>query len=434
MSQNTMSRSWVVLGAILIQLCLGAIYAWSVFTPSLTEAGWTKTQTQIPFAVGLASFAVVMVLAGKKLASIGPRKLAMACGVVLGTGYVLAGLLGPTNLWVMTLCVGLVGGSGIGLGYVVPIAVGMRWYPDKKGLITGLAVAGFGFGALGWIKMAGGFGFGESFAFAGLLKTVGLGTTLVIYGGVFAGMLILGSLWMVFPPEGWAPKGFAEKAAQAKPGAPAQTESASPKERVGTQILATRNFYMIFLTFIISAGTGLMVIGIMKLYALEALPETGHSETQAKQMADTAMAVFFSLANGIGRIAWGTISDWIGRKISIIIMVTFQGTMVILFSAMAGYGWSLYLSAALIGFNFGGNFALFPTITADAFGAKNVGQNYPLVFLAYGVGGIAGPMLGGMLGDMGVFNQAFTICGLALICSFMLTAMVDTNSRKNAKA
>ena len=139
---KTMNRWLVVVGAILIQLCLGAIYAWSVFTKPLVEAGWTKANTQAVFAAGLASFAIVMVIAGRLMPKFGPRKLAMAGGVVLGLGYILGGLLGGTSVVKIFVCVGIIGGSGIGLAYVVPIAVGMRWFPDKKGLITGLAVAG----------------------------------------------------------------------------------------------------------------------------------------------------------------------------------------------------------------------------------------------------------------------------------------------------
>ena len=138
------NRWGVVLGAVLIQLSLGAIYAWSVFTPALIVAGWTKVETQIVFAIGLVTFALVMLFAGRGMARLGPRKLAAAGGLTLGAGYVLAGLLGGTNFWAVCLGVGLIGGAGIGLGYVVPIAVGMRWFPDKKGMITGLAVAGFG--------------------------------------------------------------------------------------------------------------------------------------------------------------------------------------------------------------------------------------------------------------------------------------------------
>ena len=421
MSRKIMRRWWVVLGAVLIQLCLGAIYAWSVFTPALTRAGWSKLETQIPFSVGLATFAVVMVWAGKKLAALGPRRLTVASAVVLGAGYALTGIFGADDFRVVTAGIGVIGGAGIGLGYVAPIAVGMRWFPDKKGFITGIAVAGFGFGALGWVKLAGGFNLGSGLAFQGFIKSTGLPLTFVIYGAAFAALLLLGAIWMRMPPEGWKPEGWT-------PPDPVKTSSTHPlrsRERQGLEILKTLNFYMIFLTFAISAGTGLMAVGLMKLYPMEALQQTGHTEAAASAIAGTAMAVFFSLANGLGRIAWGAASDWIGRKRSILIMVTLQGAIVILFSAMAGYTWSLYLSAALIGFNFGGNFALFPTITADAFGAKYVGRNYPLVFLAYGVGGIAGPVLGGRLGDLGNFPMAFTGCGLALIGSAIFMSMVE---------
>ncbi len=149
MPESSHRRGFVVLGAILIQLALGAIYAWSVFTPGLIDAGWTKTQTQIVFAAGLATFAVVMVFAGRNLARLGPRTLAIAGGLTLGIGYAIASIGGGTEFWIVLLGIGFVGGAGIGLAYVVPIAVGMRWFPDHKGMITGLAVAGFGFGALG---------------------------------------------------------------------------------------------------------------------------------------------------------------------------------------------------------------------------------------------------------------------------------------------
>ena len=157
---------------------------------------------------------------------------------------------------------------------------------------------------------------------------------------------------------------------------------------------------------------------------MEALEANGFTEIQASAIAGTAMAVFFSLANGLGRILWGMFSDKLGRKTSIIIMTATQGIVVILFTYMAGNEYLLYLGATLIGFNFGGNFALFPTITADTFGAKNVGQNYPWVFLAYGVGGIIGPILGGMLGDLKNFPLAFTIAGIAVLVGTVLTIII----------
>ncbi len=409
MSNEKVMNRWIVVPtAIMIQLALGAIYAWSVFTPELTEAGWSKTQTQWVFAIGLMSFAVVMIFAGKRLASWGPRKLAIAGGVVLGLGYFLGGSFGGTSFWSLFFFIGIIGGSGIGLAYVVPIAVGMRWFPDKKGMITGLAVAGFGFGAMGWVKLAGSWGH--------LIENIGLSMTFSIYGIAFAVMVIIGGLAMIFPPEGWKPEGYQEEGG---------TDSGKKAEEFESgEMLKKIQFYLIFFTFLFGASAGLMSIGLMKLYPMEALQAAGISETEASAIAGTAMAVFFSLANGLGRIGWGTISDYLGRKRSIVIMYVVQGVTVILFTYMAGIPGLLFLGATLIGFNFGGNFALFPAITADTFGTKNVGSNYPFVFLSYGFGGVIGPILGGVLGDFGNFPLAFTICGVACLLGAVCTGLV----------
>jgi len=506
--EKTMNRWFVVVGAILIQLCLGAIYAWSVFTPALsakdpadvaatysasklgveqsdlermredlagpkdelreTEAhlqeldnsedtatgkikrvaleaeqttlltamdaiavryqvkdtvdqlkyALSKVETQAIFAAGLALFAVVMVLAGRMMPKLGPQRLAIAGGLVLGLGYVLAGLIGVGQFWPTFVFVGVIGGSGIGLGYVVPIAVGMKWFPDKKGLITGLAVAGFGFGALLWVKLGGAWG--------NLIAQLGLGTTFVIYGIAFFLLCAIGAIWMKNPPEGWKPSGW--NPPQAKEG---DAPAAGTVDFTSGEMLRKPQFYMIFLCFVIGAGAGLMSIGLMKLFPKQALEAGGMAAVRASAVAGTAMAVFFSLANGIGRIAWGTISDKLGRKVSIIVMLATQGIIVIAFQWMAGTEGLLYLGAALIGFNFGGNFALFPTITADTFGTKYIGQNYPWVFLSYGVGGIVGPIMGGRLGDLGNFPLAFTICGVLCIVAAVIAAMV-THPKKPA--
>ncbi|MBN1992701.1 MAG: OFA family MFS transporter [Anaerolineae bacterium] len=409
--EKVMNRTLVVVGALLIQLALGAIYAWSVFTPALVEAGWSKAQTQMVFSAGLAFFAVVMVLAGRMMPKVGPQKLSIAGGITLGLGYLLGGLIAPFNFWALLIFIGVIGGSGIGLAYVVPIAVGMRWFPDKKGLITGLAVAGFGFGALLWVQLAGSWG--------KLIANMGLGTTFAIYGVVFGIMVVVGGLWMVFPPEGWKPAGWEPPKAVA-----GQAPAAGTVDFESGEMLRTPQFYMIFITFLFSASAGLMSIGLMKLFPMQAMQANGIAEESASAIAGFAMGIFFSLFNGAGRIGWGIVSDKIGRKMSIIIMTAIQGVMMLLFPLMAGTPALLYLAAALVGFNFGGNFALFPTITADTFGSKFVGQNYAWVFLSYGVGGIFGPILGGKLGDMGNFALAFTIVGvLCLIAAGIMSAL-----------
>jgi len=396
----------VILGAILIQLSLGAIYAWSVFTPSLIDAGWSKTQTQVVFSAGLATFALVMVFAGRNLARVGPRALAVAGGLTLGIGYGIASIGGGSNFWIVLFGIGFIGGAGIGLAYVVPIAVGMRWFPDHKGMITGLAVAGFGFGALGWIKMAGSWG--------GLIENIGLGSTFRIYGVAFATLILLGSIWMRMPPEGWLPAGFT----------PPDAAGMGGEDFTSREMLRTPQFHLISLTFAVSAGAGLMAIGLMKLYPVEALTDAGVDAVEASAIAGTAMAVFFSLANGIGRIVWGTLSDLLGRKRSVVTMVATQGLFLAAFIPMASNEYTLYLAAALIGFNFGGNFALFPAITADEFGNASVGLNYPWVFIAYGAGGIVFPILGGRLGDLGNFPLAFAICAGACVFGAIAAAIV----------
>lgn len=492
MNERLMNRNLVVVGAVLIQLCLGAIYAWSVFTPALKAKtpgevaavyragqlglsdeqfktlsdelseprsrlkevtarlkgtadpqltselsaeqkrlaanideivrrhvaadrlaslsyGMDNTRTQAIFSAGLAAFAIVMVLAGRLMPTLGPRKLAIAGGVVLGAGYLLAGTVAGKSFPMLLLFIGLIGGAGIGLAYVVPIAVGMKWFPDKKGLITGLAVAGFGFGALIWVKLAGAWGH--------LIAEFGLETTWVVYGAVFLIACVVGSIWMVNPPEGYAPPGWTPP--ESKGG-----QAVGTVEVPSGLMLRTPQFYMIFLCFVFGAGAGLMSIGLMKAFPMRAMMANGLDWAAASAAAGTAMAVCFSLANGIGRIAWGTISDFIGRKASIILMMATQGVMVIAFTKMAGTPALLYIGATLIGFNFGGNFALFPTITADTFGTKYLAQNYGWVFLAYGVGGIFGPMMGGRLGDLGNFPLAFTICGVLCLVAAVMIAFV----------
>jgi MFS family permease len=159
---KVLNRWIVVAGGIVIQLCLGAIYAWSAFTGQLAAApyGFSAVQSQWVFSVGLLSFAVVMALvAGRWQAKSGPRIVALTGGLVMGLGYLVGGLAG-TSFWGIFLGLGVLAGAGIGLAYVCPIAALVKWFPDKKGAITGLAVAGFGFGALIWIKLPQGFAFG----------------------------------------------------------------------------------------------------------------------------------------------------------------------------------------------------------------------------------------------------------------------------------
>jgi OFA family oxalate/formate antiporter-like MFS transporter len=333
----------------------------------------------------------------------------------LGLGYIIAGLLGAENYTTTLIFVGVLGGAGIGFGYVVPIAVSMRWYPDKKGMITGLAVAGFGFGATLWMTLAGKLG---TLGGGELIKNIGMSNTFIVLGIIFFTIIMAGSIWMKFPPAGWTPKNWNPEAAKKAASKTGTVEYSS------SQMLKTVQFYLIVLTYAFGAGAGLMSIGLMKLWPMEALQANGISKEVAAASATLAMAIFFALFNGLGRIIWGMISDRIGRKASIAIMMGTQGIFVILFQWMAGMQATLFIFAVLIGFNYGGLFSLFPTITADTFGNKFFGQNYGWVFLAYAIGGIIFPILGGKLGDLHNFPLSFTICGILCFVAVLTILLV----------
>jgi MFS transporter, OFA family, oxalate/formate antiporter len=391
---TTPNRWLIVVGAVLIQLALGAIYAWSVFTARLTDAAgayaFTASQTAWVFSAGLATFATVMVLAGRILPRVGPRPLTIAGGLMLGGGYVLGGLFGD-SFWIQLLSIGIVGGAGIGLAYVVPIAVCVKWFPDRKGMITGLAVAGFGFGATIWVKLAGSW-------FGGLLNTTsvfglhGVQSVFVIYGFALAALILLGSIVMVNPPADYLPSGWT----------PPVTENNDHEGAVefrARDMLRTPQFYMLWSVFMFASIAGLMVIYCIKLFGIDALEH--HGVAGAGAITGTAMA-WYAIFNGVGRIAWGSISDRIGRKTTIMLMAVLQGlTMLMTYHVFISFGlvYGFIVAAALIGFNYGGSFALFPAITADYFGNKNVGSNYGWMFTAYGVAGLAGPLLAGYFKD-----------------------------------
>jgi OFA family oxalate/formate antiporter-like MFS transporter len=412
-----MNRWLPVLGAVLIQVCLGAIYAWSVFTKALTDpAGafkFSAAQTQIVFSVGLGTFALLMPIAGRLQAkpSIGPRKVALAGGLLLGLGYVLAGLFGHSFV-TLVLFIGVLGGAGIGLAYVCPLGVGVRWFPDKKGLITGVAVAGFGFGALLWVQLADAWGH--------LLQRLGVLTVFLVYGVIFAVVVAVGSIFMVYPPDGWKPAGWDPQAVVA--GKPAE---APVEDLVAGQMLRRPQFYLIWLSYAFCALAGLMVIGIAKLFGGDALKESGAypEPAAAAAAASTAYAIFFSLANGFGRIGWGILADFLGWKRSILIMAVTQGVAMVCLYYLGGSYVMLCLFFAVVGANFGGTLALFPIATVGNFGAKNLGLNYGWMFTAFGVGGIVGPIVAGVFKDMGAgkglsawlppFMLAAALCAIA---------------------
>jgi len=430
-NDKVMNRWYVVIGAVLIQLCLGAIYAWSVFTPKLTAKGgmyeFSATQAAWIFSIGLLVFSIVMIISGRMLGVTGPRKLASLGGIVLGAGYILGGLFG-TSFIGQLIFIGVIGGAGIGLAYVVPIAVGVKWFPDKKGMVTGLAVAGFGFGATIWVKSAGSwFGLINTLDFFGL---GGVQSVFLLYGVIFLIAVLLGSIVMIDPPEGYIPEGWTPPEAPSSEAGASQGSAALGMTNFESgEMLKTPQFYMTWVTFLFSAIAGLMVIYCIKLFGIDSLQATGMTAAAASASAGTAMALY-AIFNGLGRIVWGTLSDKLGRKLSIFLMCLFQGIIMLLFYKMGGTVATLIIGACIIGFNFGGNFALFPAVTADYFGNKNVGLNYGFIFVSYGIAGVIGPQIAGYFkdaakggGDPSIWVTPFIIAGVACLLGAAITLL-----------
>jgi OFA family oxalate/formate antiporter-like MFS transporter len=419
--QRAVPNRWIVVVAgIFVQFCIGVNFAWSAFASPLTKEpyGFSRLQTQMIFSAGLVMFALSMAfISGRFQNRFGPRLTVLTGGLILGGGYVLAGFAG-TNFLGIFLGVGVLAGLGIGIAYVCPIAILIRWFPDKKGMIAGCAVAGCGFGSLLWIMLTGGFKFGEWVNLTpGWNGFYGDGLNpndiFKLYGLIFITVISIGSIFMIYPPKNFSV-------------APAKTDPNSihpptATELTEAQMVRTPQYWILFAGYAAGTMAGLMVIGIIKLFGVDTLTARGMDSAKAAVIANTTMGFFYAITNGLGRIIWGVISDKLGRKNSIILMSGSQGIMMLLFYVLGQYEIGLYIGATILGFNFGGNFALFPSAAADYFGVGRVNTNYPRVFLAYGVGGFFGPLLGGWMGDLKCWIWAFIPCGIVCLCAAVLT-------------
>jgi OFA family oxalate/formate antiporter-like MFS transporter len=449
--QKVMNRWLVVLGALIIQISLGAVYIWSVFQTPLKRAfpTWTEGNVTLPAQIVLAAFAVAVIFGGRIQDKLGPRKVATAGGIILGIGLILAkftgNFAGGKALAWLILTFSVLGGIGIGAAYVCPIATCVKWFPDKKGLITGLAVAGFGAGAFFFAPLAKGLISGVPYELLGVklfkLPELEVFNTFMALGIIFLVAVVLGSQFLQNPPAGYVPAGWT-------PPQPAQ--GASTKiDFTPTEMLKTPVFWLLWLTYFAGCTAGLQVImkasPIWQSFSFGAaqppvLESTFHSVTTAGAMAVSILAIF----NSLGRILWGKVSDSIGRKLTLILMFAICGI------AMLGLDWmrsySLYLlGISIVGLCFGGYLALYPAVTAEYYGTKHIGVNYGFMFSAYGAGGIAGPFLAAWLmkavskvpyqvtepGNkivekmfaVGDYRPAFMVAGIACILAAVVCVM-----------
>jgi len=399
MNKTSTNRGLIVLLAGLgVNLMLGTLYAWGVIAKALrAEFGWTALQTQIPYMVACALFAFSMIPGGKSQDRFGPKPVIMVSAILAGVGLIFSGYL--LTLPALIIGFGLIFGMAMGLGYSAPTPAAIKWFhPTKKGIISGIVVSGFGLAPVYVAPLT-----------TYLLDNFGIAKTFYFLGaGFLAGIMILAQL-ISNPPAGYKPAEPTDAASKNKPKIVAEDWD-------WKEMIKTKQFFMVWTIFAFGTFAGLLVIGQLSAIGIE----------QAGIGNAFSLTILYAIANAGGRILWGIISDKIGTKKSMVSMYVIQ---VIAFLVMQYLTTPLALMAGIasVGFTFGGMLTVFPSITAGYYGMKNFGMNYGLVITAWGIGGVFGPLVGGIVRDVtGTYTVSYLISAalsvLGVIISMKLAA------------
>ncbi|RXE57423.1 MFS transporter [Methanoculleus taiwanensis] len=404
----------VILGMI-INLCLGSIYSWSVFVGPLTgyfteTLGQTVTASEIllPFSVFLAFFALAMPLSGRYIETLGPRTMTIIGGLLTGAGWLLAST--ATSVQMLYILYGVVGGLGVGIAYGAPVAVAARWFPDRRGLAVGMTLLGFGFSAFLTANIAG-----------ALIEAYGVMTTFRIFGAAFIVLLLLLALPLRFPRPGWKPAGWT-------PPAPAPGAALACECNRGAMV-RTGAFYGLWICYFIGCLAGLMAISIAK--------PVGTDVVQIEPALATILVGFFAVFNGGGRPLFGSLTDRLTPgKTAMASFVLIGGASLLMWLVPAE--WSYILAFAVLWGCLGGWLAIAPTATASYFGTCDYPRCYGVIFLAYGAGAIAGPQLAGFIeastgSYLGVFPYIAGLAAVGLIVAFLLMRPPAAKQETTAK-
>lgn len=408
MSKQGSAQGWIVVAAgTAINLALGALYAWSMFKEPLTKApyGLSNAQTAIPYSVACMVFALMMVPAGRLQDRIGPRIVALVGGVLVGIGFFVASLAGSMPQHALPLLIGgfgVLAGSGIGLGYAAASPPAIKWFPpQKKGLIVGIVVGGFGLASVYVAPLT-----------EWLIKSYDVAFAFRALAFLFFATIVVFSLLLRNPPAGHVPA--------VKAGSPsAVVADLSPSE-----VLRTGSFYLVWLLFFVGGGAGLMVISFVKTYAKDAgIPIAGF-----------VFVALLAVGNASGRIISGVLSDKIGRTRTMLVVFGVQAVTLVLFSSVSG-SIAFALGSMVIGFCYGSCLSVFPSITADFYGLRNLGMNYGIVFTSWGVGALVmAPIAGAVKDATGSYSAAFYLAAGMLVLGALLTFVIKPPARAEERA
>lgn len=395
------NRWLIALAGIVMQICLGTVYGWSVFTKPLMAAhNWSNSDVTLTFTIAIGCLAISSAIGGYILDTKGARIVATMGGVLFGIGTLITGFGDQIgSLGVIYLGYGLVCGLGLGFGYITPIATLVKWFPDKRGLITGLAVMGFGLGSLLLTLLS-----------PGMIASMGTAMTFYIFGGIFLVAVTAAAQLMIEPPAGYVPEGWI----------PPVGSKASAGMTLG-EAIHSKYFYLLWAMLFLNITAGIALISQASPMAQDLMPSTMSAAEKAKQAG--AILGIFAIINGIGRLFWASASDKIGRRTVFFILF---GTQAVAFYFLSSVGDMLMFTivCSYIYACYGGGFATMPAYAADVFGTKYVGRIYGWMLTAWGAAGIMGPMLfASIRQSSGNYSQALVITSIALAVALILPAL-----------
>ena len=408
-SRQLIHPGWrVTLAGTAVNLALGILYSWSIIAGFLKQQGWSAMQTQIPYMVACGVFALLMVPGGRLQDKVGPRVLVTIAGVLAGAGLILASTM--MTVLGLSICFGVMFGAAMGLGYSSTTPPAMKWFaPGKRGLITGIVVAGFGLASVYAAPLTN-----------RLVLDHGIEKTFLILGAVFFVVIVALAQFIANPPAGYVPE---DKTAPNQKKRPTANEDVEWKK-----MLRDKRFYSLWGMFCVGSLSGLMVIGQLKTIAAE----------QSGVQLGLVLVAVLAVVNASGRVGGGILFDRLGQQKSLLLIFVLQTFNFLLFG-FYGSMVTILLGTVVAGACYGACLAVFPATTATLFGVKNLGVNYGLVFTAWGAGGVFGGLLGGLVRDMtgsfaGAYMAAAALSVVAVGLTFTLRQKADEGVELQAAA
>lgn len=402
MNQDSLEKNrwWIAVAAVVMQLCLGTVYAWSIFKkPMIATHGWGETETQVAFMIYAAMFAVSVALGGVLVDRKGPRFVGTIGGILFGTGLLLAGLANTSaNVWLLYIAYGIIAGLGGGFGYVTPITTLIRWFPDKRGLVTGLAVMGYGFGS---------FILGN--AGPSLIMKIGIAHTFFWWGAI-SFCLIMGAVTVLKNPPGkWTPSGMTQ---------PENDLHTIQGSFTFDQAVKTPQMWILWLMLLMTISAGLGLISQLSPMAQDVMIKAAAGALDEEMMkgiviASGGVVAIAAIFNGLGRLFWAWISDRTGRKAIFAALFLTQAAGYILLAHTVNVMLFTAVSCCLLAC-YGGSLASMPAFVADEFGPEHIGKIYGTIFTACALAGIVGPY---------VFASAKEITGSFITGLYIISAL-----------